>query len=101
MEKDRVQGRWPLNGFGMAMGRSGAWFGPGFWLYAQVIIWVFPKIQSLPHTFPVSCPSVSHCTIFFTFFFCILTHFSLNKCILKGNLITRFCKWRLSITYHK
>ena len=31
-----------------------------FWLYARLIIWVFPKFQFLLHIFSASHPSVSH-----------------------------------------
>lgn len=77
MGKSRLQGRWLLNNLGMALGWVWGTAWVCFWLYTQVIIWVFPKLQFLPDTFPASHPSVRHLHFFICFFFCILTHFSL------------------------
>lgn len=64
------------------------------WVYLSFgflqVICGLPNFRFLPRIFPVSHPAVYHLYSVFPsfFFFCRLTHFSLNKCIQKGDLIT-------------
>lgn len=54
-----LQGPWPLNNLGTAMGWG---MGPRLGLasgFTQRFL-VFPRLESLPHTFPVAHPSVHH-----------------------------------------
>lgn len=66
---------WPQMGFG-------ARFGPGFWLYTQVNYLSISQTSVSASDLPSALLICEPLHYFFTsFFFFILTHFSLNKCI--------------------